>query len=102
MSEGQQNDVAAVVNLVVEKGPNLPFPFSSAINGSKYSHLRELRVQSSGKPLRIFYAFDPRRTAILLIGADKTGNDRFYQEYVPIADRLYDLYLEEINQEGLT
>lgn len=102
LSEGQQNDVAAVVNLLVEKGPNLPFPFSSAINGSKYTHLRELRVQSSGKPLRIFYAFDPRRTAILLIGADKTGNDRFYQEYVPIADRLYDLYLEEINQEGLT
>lgn len=102
LSEGQQNDVAAVVNLLVEKGPNLPFPFSSAINGSKHTHLRELRVQSSGKPLRIFYAFDPRRTAILLIGADKTGNDRFYQEYVPIADRLYDLYLEEINQEGLT
>ncbi len=44
---------------------------------------------------------DPRRTAILLIGADKTGNDRLYQEYVPIANRLYDLYLEEIKQEGL-
>lgn len=101
LNEGQQNDVAAVVNLLVAKGPSLPFPFSSAINGSKHSHMRELRVQSSGNPLRIFYAFDPRRTAILLIGADKTGNDRFYQEYVPIADRLYDRYLEEIKQEGL-
>jgi len=63
--------------------------------------MRELRAQSGGRPLRIFYAFDPRRTAILLIGGDKTGNDRFYEEYIPIADRLYDMYLDELRQEGL-
>ena len=45
--------------------------------------------------------FDPRRHAILLIGGDKTGNDRFYKEYVPIADRLYDEYLEDLKREGL-
>ena len=44
---------------------------------------------------------DPRRTSILLIGGDKTGNDRFYEEYVPIADRLYEEYLEELRMEGL-
>jgi len=71
------------------------------VNGSKHSHLRELRIQSGGKPLRIFYAFDPRRTAILLIGGDKTGDNRFYEKYVPIADRLYDEYLKELQQEGL-
>ncbi len=101
LKDGQQNDILAVVSLLVEKGPSLPFPFSSSVNGSKHAHLRELRVQSSGRPLRVFYAFDPRRTAILLLGGDKTGNDRFYQEYIPIADRLYDIYLEEIKQEGL-
>jgi hypothetical protein len=63
--------------------------------------MRELRVQSSGTPLRVFYAFDPRRTAILLIGGNKTGDDRFYEKYIPIADRLYDTYLEEIRKEGL-
>ena len=63
--------------------------------------MRELRVQRGGRPIRIFYAFDPRRTSILLIGGDKTGNDRFYDEYVPLADRLYDEYLSELNQEGL-
>ena len=42
--------------------------------------------------------FDPRRHAILLIGGDKTGNDRFYKEYVPIADRLYDEYLEDLKK----
>jgi len=63
--------------------------------------MRELKAQSRGDPLRIFYAFDPRRIAILLIGGNKTGNNRFYEEYVPIADRLYDQYLEELRQEGL-
>ena len=63
--------------------------------------MRELRVQSSGKPLRIFYAFDPKRTAILLIGGDKTGDKRFYEKNIPIADKLYDIYLEEIRREGL-
>lgn len=52
-------------------------------------------------PLRVFYAFDPRRTSILLIGGDKSGNDRFYEEYVPIADALYDQHLEELKREGL-
>ena len=63
--------------------------------------MRELRIQSSGKPIRVFYAFDPRRTSILLIGGDKTGNDRFYEEYVPVADRLYEEHLEELRKEGL-
>jgi hypothetical protein len=61
--------------------------------------MRELRVQSRGNPLRIFYAFDPRRSAILLIGGDKT--DRFYERYVPLADQLYDDYLDELRAEGL-
>jgi hypothetical protein len=63
--------------------------------------MRELRVQSGGKPLRIFYAFDPRRTAILLIGGDKTGNKRFYKRMIPVADRLYDEHIEELRKEGV-
>jgi hypothetical protein len=87
--------------LLAAKGPSLPFPFSSGVQGTRHAHLRELRVQSRGNPLRIFYAFDPRRTAILLIGGDKTGNDRFYEQLVPLADALYDAYLEELRAEGL-
>jgi hypothetical protein len=75
LSEAQQNDVAASVTLLREQGPTLRFPHSSGIEGSKHAHMRELRVQSGGHPLRIFYAFDPRRAAILLIGGDKTGID---------------------------
>ncbi len=101
LEESHQDRIAAMVKLLAAQGPALPFPYSSGINGSRHAHMRELRVQSGGNPLRIFYAFDPRRTAILLIGGDKTGKDRFYEEYVPLADDLYDAYLLELKVEGL-
>ena len=63
--------------------------------------MRELRVQGGGRPIRVSYAFDPRRTSILLIGGDKTGKDRFYERYVPVADHLYDEHLDELRKEGL-
>lgn len=63
--------------------------------------MRELRTQEGGRPLRTLYAFDPRRSAILLIGGDKTGDKRWYDVYVPIADRLYDEHLQQLRQEGL-
>lgn len=101
LTEGEQEDVTAVAELLMEHGPELPFPYSSGIEGSRYPHMRELRVQSAGKPLRVFYAFAPTRTAILLIRGDKTGNDRFYKKMIPIADRLYDEHIEELRKEGL-
>ena len=62
--------------------------------------MRELRTQHDGRPFRTLYAFDPRRVAILLIGGDKTGNDRWYEVHVPLADRLYDEHLEQLRKEG--
>lgn len=100
LTDAQQNDIDQVVGLLEACGPLLSFPYSSGIVGSQHAHMRELRIQSGGRPIRIFYAFDPQRIAILLIGGDKTGNDRFYDIYIPIADRLYDEYLEERRQEG--
>ena len=101
LTETQREDTTAVVLLLMEHGPRLPFPYSSGINGSRHAHMRELRIQSRGRPLRVFYAFDPRRSAILLIGGNKTGDKRFYERLVPIADDLYDIYIEEIRKEGL-
>ena len=101
LSEQQQNAVLKSVDMLEELGPTLPFPHSSGVNRSRHGRMRELRVQSAGRPIRILYAMDPRRTSILLIGGDKTGNRRFYEEYVPIADRLYDEHLYELRKEGL-
>jgi hypothetical protein len=101
LSVGEQADVDASVQLLEVHGPHLGRPHVDAVKGSKHSNMKELRTQSGGRPLRTFFAFDPRRTAILLIGGDKTGDDRFYERMVPKADVLYDDYLEEINREGV-
>ena len=77
--------MSRVVNMLVEQGPQLPYPYCSAISQSRHGRMRELRIQSGGRfPIRVFYAFDPRRTgAILLLGAHKTQARRFYDYYVP-------------------
>ena len=73
----EQESIAAYVELLEKRGPQLPFPYSSGVERSRHAHMRELRVQHHGRPYRVLYAFDPRRIAILLIGGDKTGNDRW-------------------------
>jgi hypothetical protein len=89
-----------VVILLQRFGPALRFPYSSSIASSRHSHLRELRVQHAGRPYRILCAFDPRRTAILLIGGEKTGDERWYETHVPLADRLDDEHLAQLRREG--
>jgi hypothetical protein len=101
LSEEEQESINASVRLLEERGPQLRFPHSSGINGSKHEHMRELRTQHEGRPYRTLYAFNPVRTAILLLGGDKTGNDDWYDKHVPIADRLYDEHLDELRKEGL-
>ena len=101
LGDDEQISVGRVVELLAEHGPSLPFPYSSGIATSRHRHMRELRIQHEGRPYRVLYAFDPRRAAILLLGGDKTGNDRWYEEHVPVADNLYDEYLKELERERL-
>ena len=98
LDEAEREDVKSVVGLLEERGPTLPFPYCSGVVTSKHANMRELRIQHQGSPYRILYAFDPRRVAILLIEGDKTGNDRWYEENVPIADRIYDAHLAELEK----
>ena len=100
LTVGEQESVRAYVRLLAEFGVALKHPYCSGVTGSKHSHMRELRVQHQGRPYRVLYAFDPRRAALLLIGGDKTGNDRWYEEYVPIADRIYDTHIAQLRVEG--
>src|SRR5574339_59587 len=97
----EQESVDVYVRLLEQKGPHLQFPYSSDVQSSRHGPMRELRVQHKGRPYRVLYAFDPRRTAILLLGGDKTGDDRWYEEQVPVADKLYDEYLRQLEREGL-
>ena len=93
LSEEEQIDVQAIVGLLEKMGPTLPHPHSSKINGSKLSRLRELRIQHAGRPFRVLYAFDPNRIAILLVGGDKTGDNRWYEKNIPVAEAEYASHL---------
>ena len=99
LNEEEQVDVDAIVGLLEEKGPNLPYPYSSDVKGSKYGSIRELRIQHKGAPYRILYAFDPRRTAVLLIGGKKGGDDRWYDKYVPLAEKIYEDHIKSLKNE---
>src|ERR1700730_14160437 len=90
LTEAEQVDGDSYERGLAKRRPMFAYPYSSDVKQSKHEHMRELRPQSGGSPLIVFYAFDPRRTAILLIGGDKTGNDRFYEPFVPVADRVYE------------
>jgi hypothetical protein len=99
LTTDEQESVRAYVKLLQDYGVALKHPYSSSVETSKHSHMRELRVQHKGRPYRVLYAFDSRRTAILLIGGEKTGNDRWYDVFVPIADKIYDRHIGELKEE---
>jgi len=101
LNNSEQDSVAVVVTLLEQKGPFLSYPYSSSIERSRHNHMRELRVQHKGSPYRVLYAFDPRRSAILLLGGNKTGKNRWYDENIPVADKLYDDHLKSLEKEGL-
>ena len=92
----EQKSVAVVVAMLEERGATLPFPYSSGITGS--TKLCELRIQHTGKPYRVLYAFDPKRNAILLLGGNKTGTGRWYDTHIPKAEKLFAAYLRESGQ----
>jgi len=100
LSEAEQEDVSAVVGVLQDKGPSLRRPHVGPIATSRHPNMKELLIQHAGRPYRVLFAFDPRRYAILLIGGDKTGNARWYEEFVPKADDLYDGHLAQLRREG--
>ena len=80
-------------------GPVLGRPYVDTLNASRHANMKELR--KPGSTLRVFFAFDPKRRAVLLIGGDKSGEKAFYERMIPLADRLLDEHLKELRREGL-
>jgi hypothetical protein len=96
LTGSQRIKIAASVELLETLGPQLGFPHSSQVKGSRFGAMRELRIQIGGEPWRVLYAFDPRRTAYLILGGCKQGNDLFYDQLVPKADSIFEQHLREI------
>ena len=80
-------------------GPNLGRPRVDTVKGSVFTNMKELRVQYEGEPWRILFAVDPRRSAILLVGGNKGGDRRWYEEQVRIADRRFRRHLDSLEPD---
>jgi hypothetical protein len=100
LDPGEQDSIAVTVGLLEKLGPNLPRPYSDTVKGSSFANMKELRTQHNGQPYRTLYAFDPRRTAILLIGGNKAGKKNWYKTFIPIADKLFADHLKELEDHG--
>jgi hypothetical protein len=86
--------VAGHIALIATFGPNLGRPYADTLKGSKLRNLKELRVQHRGRPLRVLFAFTPERTALLLVGGDKSGQPRWYERAIRQAEAAFWQHIE--------
>jgi hypothetical protein len=93
-----QSEIIAKVELLKLLGPALGRPHADTLNGSKHANMKELRADTATQVLRIAFAFDPERTAILLVAGDKSGvsQKRFYKRLIAKADALFEAHLANL------
>ena len=94
----EKESVTVTVDLLAELGPALGRPHVDTLKGSKIPNLKELRIQHEGKPYRVLFAFDPRRVALLLLGGNKTGDKRWYEKTIPLAEKLYKDHVQSLEK----
>jgi hypothetical protein len=98
LDEQEGVSVDASVDMLEEYGPALGRPHADTLKGSKHPNMKELRIQHQGRPLRILFAFDPRRNAYLILGGDKTGDANWYVNAIRRAEAIYAQHLNEIGE----
>lgn len=98
LTEEEQAEVLAKVKLLVDNGPSLGRPHADTLNGSAYANMKELRGKTPTAQLRVAFAFDLKRTAILLCGGSKqgVGQKRFYGNLIATADALFTEHLAKL------
>jgi hypothetical protein len=100
LDQSTQEAIASAVAVLQRRGLACGRPLVDTLKGSRHANMKELRPPAGN--IRVLFAFDPRRTAVLLVGGDKSGRWRqWYVATIPVADRLYDEYLDELKEEGL-
>ena len=95
LSRSVKLELAAMIELLEEFGPELKRPHADTLNGSRHANMKELRFKADNGVWRVAYAFDPTRQAILLVAGDKSGTSekRFYKMLVKKADERFDEHL---------
>ncbi len=101
LDEDSYEQVIAALELLAERGPQLGRPLVDSVVRSRHKNMKELRPGSSGRSeLRILFAFDPQRQAILLVAGDKAGNwTKWYKTNIPMADDLFDDHVKTLKGE---
>ncbi len=99
LSEKDANRIGAAIRQLEREGPTLGKGRAKLIKSSSHHNMKELR--SVGGHMRVLFAFDRNKHAVLLVGGDKTGNWRgWYERNIPIADKLYEKHLRSLGKEG--
>jgi hypothetical protein len=93
LDEDTQDEILVSIRLLQEQGPSLSRPYADTLYDSKLSNLKELRTQHKGKPYRSLFAFDPKRSAIMLVGGDKSTHKKWYKKSIALAEARFELYL---------
>lgn len=101
LDDGSREQVVAAIELLEDRGPQLGRPIVDTVSASRHKNMKELRPGSSGRSeLRVLFAFDPERSAIMLIAGDKAGDwSRWYKKNIPLADDLFDGHLNKLREE---
>lgn len=94
-----QDAILAHLGVLAEYGPALGRPYADTLKGATLTNLKELRVQHHGNPWRVLFAFDRKRRAVVLLGGNKRGDKRWYQNNIPIAEKRFDEHLRAMDQE---
>jgi len=99
-SDELQDEIAANLIVLQEMGPSLGRPRVDTVKGSGFCNIKELRLQFRGFPYRILFAFDSMRQAVLLLGGCKRGDPRWYLKNIPVAERRFREYLEDLKEKA--
>lgn len=97
--EDLQDEALSHLEMLKDRGPLLSRPYADTLKGSKIANLKELRFNYKGSPIRILYAFDPRKQGVIILAGDKTGNKRWYEKNIPIAEKLYAAHLAKLSKQ---
>lgn len=90
--------VTGALARVAAGGPTLGRPRVDVIHGSRMRKLKEARVE---RGIRVLFAFDSNRNAVMLLGGDKTGKwNRWYPQKIQLAERLYLDHERSIGKEA--
>jgi hypothetical protein len=102
LDESSRRQLAAALDVLAADGPSLGRPFVDTIHGARHANLKELRPGSAGRSeIRVLFAFDPARQAILLVGGDKAEQwDKWYRHAIPLADDRLDEHTTNLRRRS--